>query len=63
MNDESAAPRAYVLEDDPDIAQLVLRFLEKGGNELPHQRGRPPRARAIAGQRADLVVLDLMLPR
>lgn len=31
MNDESAAPRAYVLEDDPDIAALEADLLREMG--------------------------------
>ena len=51
-----------VVEDDPDIAELLVHYLEqaghttdrlsKGSEVLTHLRGRP----------ADLVVLDLMLP-
>src|SRR5688572_13411654 len=51
-----------VVEDDPDIAQLIGHYLEKGGHSveflssgaavMPALRRRPP----------DLVVLDLMLP-
>jgi DNA-binding response OmpR family regulator len=51
-----------VVEDDPDIAQLIGHYLEKGGHAveflssgaavMPALRRRPP----------DLVVLDLMLP-
>ena len=31
MNDQSAAPRAYVLEDDPDIAALEADLLREMG--------------------------------
>jgi two-component system OmpR family response regulator len=31
MNDETAAPRAYVLEDDPDIAALEADLLREMG--------------------------------
>ncbi len=51
-----------VVEDDPDIAQLIGHYLEKAGHSvdvlasgaavMPAVRRRPP----------DLVVLDLMLP-
>jgi DNA-binding response OmpR family regulator len=51
-----------VVEDDPDIADLIVHYLEKAGHTthrltsgtavMPHLRAEP----------ADLVVLDLMLP-
>jgi DNA-binding response OmpR family regulator len=51
-----------VVEDDPDIAELISHYLEKAGHSvevlasgaavMPSVRRRPP----------DLVVLDLMLP-
>jgi len=54
--------RIAIVEDDPDIAGLVARYLEKAGlstdiitsgrQALPALRSRPP----------DLVILDLMLP-
>jgi DNA-binding response OmpR family regulator len=57
------ATRVLVVEDDPDIAELVARYLEKaeyvaervssGRDAIAHIAARPP----------DLIVLDLMLPQ
>jgi DNA-binding response OmpR family regulator len=54
--------KILVVEDDPDIAELIRHYLEKaghtvrrlaaGGSVLPRVRSEPP----------DLVILDLMLP-
>ena len=54
--------RILVVEDDPDIAQLIAHYLHKAGHTtecltsgsgvVPHARSSPP----------DLVLLDLMLP-
>jgi DNA-binding response OmpR family regulator len=54
--------RILVVEDDPDIAQLIAHYLQKAGHTteyltsgsgvVPHARAAPP----------DLVILDLMLP-
>ncbi len=59
----SPVPRVLVIEDDPDIAQLVGHYLEKAGfsTELL-SNGRDALA-AIAARRPDVVVLDLMLPQ
>jgi two-component system alkaline phosphatase synthesis response regulator PhoP len=58
----SVMPRILVVEDDPDIADLIRHYLEKarytvqcissGGAVMPSVRAEKP----------DLVVLDLMLP-
>jgi DNA-binding response OmpR family regulator len=51
-----------VVEDDPDIADLIRRYLEKAGHAvqtLGSGGGVMPRLRA---EQADLVILDLMLP-
>ena len=54
--------RILVVEDSPDIADLLRHYLERAGHDvdlvtsgpavLPHVRGRQP----------DLILLDLMLP-
>ena len=54
--------RILVVEDDPDIAELIVHYLQNAGHAtvrlssgadvLPHLRAQP----------ADLVILDIMLP-
>ena len=54
--------RILVVEDDPDIAQLIAHYLEKAGHTtecLTSGSGVVPHARAST---PDLVLLDLMLP-
>lgn len=55
-------PRILVIEDEPDIAE-VLRFnLEKAGFQVDEERRGDRALEAIQRTRPDLVVLDLMLP-
>ena len=56
------AARILIVEDDPDIAELVARYLEKAG--FTTERAATGRAAlaAIATRLPDAVVLDLMLP-
>jgi two-component system, OmpR family, response regulator ResD len=51
-----------VVDDEPTIAEIVARYLERAGYEA-RVAGDGPQALAAAGEhRIDLVVLDLMLP-
>jgi DNA-binding response OmpR family regulator len=51
-----------VVDDEPTIAEVVSRYLERAGYET-RVAGDGPAALELAGrQRPDLVVLDLMLP-
>jgi DNA-binding response OmpR family regulator len=51
-----------VVDDEPTIAEVVARYLERAGYET-RVAGNGPRAIELAGvHRPDLVVLDLMLP-
>jgi DNA-binding response OmpR family regulator len=57
-------PRGSVLvvDDEPTIAEVVARYLDRAGYEA-RIAGDGPQALELAGaQRPDLVVLDLMLP-
>lgn len=54
--------RLLVVEDDPDIAELLRHYLERAGHEvqvLTQGADAVPRVRA---ERPDLVILDRMLP-
>ncbi len=54
--------RILVVEDDPDIAQLIAHYLQKAGHTtecLTSGSGVVPHARSTT---PDLVMLDLMLP-
>jgi DNA-binding response OmpR family regulator len=54
--------RILVVEDDRDIADLIVHYIEKAGWQA-HMASSGPAALADARQRApDCIVLDLMLP-
>jgi DNA-binding response OmpR family regulator len=59
----SAVPRVLVVEDDPDIAQLVARYLEKSGFSVELLSNGRDALAALAARPPDVLVLDLMLPQ
>jgi two-component system, OmpR family, alkaline phosphatase synthesis response regulator PhoP len=54
--------RILIVEDDPDIAELVSRYLDKAGFKTERLASGRDALKHIALQPPDLVVLDLMLP-
>src|ERR1035437_9995347 len=54
--------RILVVEDDPDIAQLVARYLEKAGFTTDVIASGRDALGAFAARPPDLLILDLMLP-
>jgi DNA-binding response OmpR family regulator len=56
-------PRVLVVEDDPDIAQLVARYLEKSGFSVELLANGRDALAALAARPPDVLVLDLMLPQ
>jgi two-component system phosphate regulon response regulator PhoB len=60
---KSAPPaRVLVVEDERDIAALVAYHLTKEGYRVRTAEGGSEALQAIAAERPDLVLLDLMLP-
>ena len=57
------APRILIVEDDPDIAELVARYLDKAGFSTERVAGGRDALTAISTRSPDLLVLDLMLPQ
>jgi two-component system alkaline phosphatase synthesis response regulator PhoP len=55
--------RVLVVEDDPDIADLVGRYLRKSGFEVDVRANGREALASIAESPPALVVLDLMLPQ
>jgi len=55
--------RVLVVEDDPDIAQLVSHYLEKAGFTTEIASSGRDALTSVAAQPPDLLVLDLMLPQ
>ena len=56
------ATRILIVEDDPDIAQLVAHYLDKAGFTTDRVASGREALHIIAARPPDLVVLDLMLP-
>jgi DNA-binding response OmpR family regulator len=55
--------RVLVVEDDPDIAQLLVHYLGKAGLAAETVSGGREALTAISARLPDLLVLDLMLPQ
>jgi two-component system response regulator ResD len=51
-----------VVDDEPTIAEVVSRYLQRAGYDARTAADGPAALEAAAEQRPDLVVLDLMLP-
>ena len=58
----SAAPRVLVVEDERDIAALVAYHLTREGYRVRTASGGEEALEALAAERPDIVLLDLMLP-
>src|SRR5262249_53479398 len=56
------ASRVLVVDDEPTIVEIVGRYLERAGYEASGAADGFEALEAAAGERPDLVVLDLMLP-
>jgi DNA-binding response OmpR family regulator len=55
--------RILVVEDDPDIAQLVVRYLDKAGFTTEIASSGRDALQVVGVRPPDLLVLDLMLPQ
>jgi DNA-binding response OmpR family regulator len=55
--------RILIVEDDPDIADLVAHYLDKAGFVTERLASGREALAAIAAKPPDLVILDLMLPQ
>src|SRR6185295_17200494 len=53
------ATRVLVVEDDPDIAELVARYLDKAGFSCEREVSGREALRKIAAKPPDVLVLDL----
>ena len=51
-----------IVEDDPDIANLIAHYLEKAGHEVKRLTSGTQVMGQLRTAPADLVILDLMLP-
>jgi DNA-binding response OmpR family regulator len=55
--------RILIVEDDPDIAQLVTRYLDKAGFTCEHVSSGREALKTLGATPPDLMVLDLMIPQ
>ena len=54
--------RILIVEDDPDIAELVARYLDKAGFVTERAATGRDALQTIGARPPELIVLDLMLP-
>src|SRR5262245_5783352 len=54
--------RILIVEDDPDIAELVERYLERAGFQTERAANGREALHVVAARAPDLMVLDIMLP-
>jgi two-component system, OmpR family, response regulator len=62
MTDTPALPRLLIVDDDPEICQLVSQFLEPHGFRVSSAADGIAMRQVLARASVDLVILDLMLP-
>jgi two-component system, OmpR family, response regulator ResD len=58
----ASPPSILVVDDEPTIAEVVARYLERAGFETRIAADGPSAVAAARSRRPDLVVLDIMLP-
>jgi two-component system, OmpR family, response regulator ResD len=61
--DDNGHPSVLVVDDEPTIAEIVARYLERAGYRTRVALDGPQAIESAERERPDLVVLDLMLPR
>ena len=55
-------PSVLVVEDDPDVAQMLRRFIERQGMKVAWASTGAEAARLKESMRPDIVLVDLSLP-
>ena len=55
--------KILIVEDDPNIAELIRLYLEKDGFETQHSADGLDAVEKFASFKPDLVLLDIMLPK
>jgi DNA-binding response OmpR family regulator len=56
------APRVLIIEDDPNVSEVVVRYLQREGYEVETATDGAAGLQMALAAPPDLVVLDLMLP-
>ena len=54
--------RVLIVEDEPDIRDLLAFHLEREGYHVTRSRTGPDALRQVRARPPDLILLDLMLP-
>jgi two-component system phosphate regulon response regulator PhoB len=57
-----ATPRVLIVEDEPDIRDLLVFHLEREGYQVTKSKTGPEALRSARSSPPDLVLLDIMLP-
>lgn len=60
--DTPAHPRLLIVDDDPTLRTLIRDFLTGQGYGVDEAEDGPSMRAALARQRADIVILDVMMP-
>jgi DNA-binding response OmpR family regulator len=63
LNAPPVTARVLIIEDDPNVAEVVARYLEREGYTVETAADGAAGLRLALRELPDLVVLDLMLPR
>jgi two-component system phosphate regulon response regulator OmpR len=58
----AAAPRVWVVDDDPELRRMLATYLGDLGYEVRTLQDGAQLLARLQGQRPDLLVLDVMLP-
>jgi two-component system response regulator ResD len=61
--EDNRRPSVLVVDDEPTIAEIVARYLDRAGYRTRVARDGREAIELAESERPDLVVLDLMLPR
>jgi CheY-like chemotaxis protein/two-component sensor histidine kinase len=62
VTDGATKGRLLIVEDEPDVAELLRRVLSRGGYQVALAGSAAAAREAIAGDVPDLITLDLRLP-
>jgi two-component system OmpR family response regulator len=62
MNTEAASPHILVVDDDRELRELIVDFLDVHGLRATGAGNAQEMDTALAGDTIDLIVLDLMMP-
>jgi DNA-binding response OmpR family regulator len=62
MTSSTTPKKILIVEDEPDIAQLVKMYLEKEGYHTVSAKTGTEGLKSLSSDRPDMMILDLMLP-